>query len=196
MLVVLSLNILRRVLHLVCLSLKYTILTVSILITMHTYLNKLIRRSWGFVSVLNQSVINSLRFWQRTDSSLRQLLRAFRNLGLFYTEDVADRYLLSLFILVCKEILRSLRFWILRLLMIEELLIGLVLWRTFTSLILIMKYYICIFIYSRTFMARTSLGPWKFVRDMGSSSHWGFIMAPCQVANGHGVNFGKSFWSK
>ena len=194
MLVVLSLNILRRVLHLVCLSLKYTILTVSVLITMHTYLNKLIRRSWGFVSVLNQSVINSLRFWQRTDSSLRQLLRAFRNLGLFYTEDVADRYLLSLFILVCKEILRSLRFWILRLLMIEELLIGLVLWRTFTSLILIMKYYICIFIYSRTFMARTSLGPWKFVRDMGSSSHWGFIMAPCQVANGD--NFGKSFWSK
>ena len=25
--------------------------------------------------------------------------------------------------------------------------------------------------YSRTSMARTSLGPWKFVRDMGSSSH-------------------------
>ena len=26
-------------------------------------------------------------------------------------------------------------------------------------------------IYSQTSMARTSLGPWKFVRDMGSSSH-------------------------
>ena len=26
-------------------------------------------------------------------------------------------------------------------------------------------------IYSRTSMARKSLGPWKFVRDMGSSSH-------------------------
>ena len=25
--------------------------------------------------------------------------------------------------------------------------------------------------YSRTSMVRTSLGPWKFVRDMGSSSH-------------------------
>ena len=32
--------------------------------------------------------------------------------------------------------------------------------------------------YSRTSMARTSLGPWKFVRDMGSSSHLGLIMAP------------------
>ena len=29
--------------------------------------------------------------------------------------------------------------------------------------------------YSRTSMARTSLGPWKFVRDMGSSSHCGLI---------------------
>ena len=26
-------------------------------------------------------------------------------------------------------------------------------------------------IYSRTSVARTSLGPWKFVRDMGSSGH-------------------------
>ena len=25
--------------------------------------------------------------------------------------------------------------------------------------------------YSQTSMAQTSLGPWKFVRDMGSSSH-------------------------
>ena len=31
--------------------------------------------------------------------------------------------------------------------------------------------------YSKTSMARTSLGPWKFIRDMGSSSHWGLIMA-------------------
>ena len=37
--------------------------------------------------------------------------------------------------------------------------------------------------YSRTSMARTSLGPWKFVRDMGSSSHWGLILAPVQEAN-------------
>ena len=33
-------------------------------------------------------------------------------------------------------------------------------------------------------MAQTSLGPWKFVRDMGSSSHWGLIMALGQEANG------------
>ena len=33
-------------------------------------------------------------------------------------------------------------------------------------------------------MARTSLGPWKFVRGMGTSSHWGLIMAPVQEANG------------
>ena len=26
-------------------------------------------------------------------------------------------------------------------------------------------------------MARTSLGPWKFIWNMGSSSHWGLIMA-------------------
>ena len=45
--------------------------------------------------------------------------------------------------------------------------------------------------YSRTSMARTSLGPWKFVRDMGSSSHWGLIMAPVQEANSD--NLGKSF---
>ena len=33
------------------------------------------------------------------------------------------------------------------------------------------------FISSKTSMARTCLGPWKFIRDMGSSSHWGLIMA-------------------
>ena len=40
-------------------------------------------------------------------------------------------------------------------------------------------------------MARTSLGPWKFVREMGSSSQLDLIMAPGQEANGD--NFGKSF---
>ena len=45
--------------------------------------------------------------------------------------------------------------------------------------------------YSRISMARTSLGPWKFVRDMGSSSHWGLIMAPVQEANSD--DLGKSF---
>ena len=33
-------------------------------------------------------------------------------------------------------------------------------------------------------MAQTSLGPWKFVRDMGSSSHRGVIIVPGQEANG------------
>ena len=33
-------------------------------------------------------------------------------------------------------------------------------------------------------MARISLGPWKIVRDMGGSSHWGLIMVPSQEANG------------
>ena len=45
--------------------------------------------------------------------------------------------------------------------------------------------------YSQTSMARTSLGPWKFVRNMGSSSHWGLIMTPLQEANSD--NLGKSF---
>ena len=44
---------------------------------------------------------------------------------------------------------------------------------------------------SRTSMARTSLGPWKFVRDMGSSSHRGLIMAQVQEAKSD--NLGKSF---
>ena len=38
-------------------------------------------------------------------------------------------------------------------------------------------------------MARTSLGPWKFVRDMGSSSHCRLDMAPGQEANSD--NLGK-----
>ena len=35
------------------------------------------------------------------------------------------------------------------------------------------------------------LGPWKFVRDIGSSSHLGLIKAPGQEPNGN--NLGKSF---
>ena len=38
--------------------------------------------------------------------------------------------------------------------------------------------------WSTTSMARRSLGPWKFIRDMGGSSHWGLIMPPGQEANG------------
>ena len=49
----------------------------------------------------------------------------------------------------------------------------------------------CLPEYSRTSMARTSLGPMKFVRDMGSSSHWGLIMAPVQEANSD--NLGEIF---
>ena len=37
-------------------------------------------------------------------------------------------------------------------------------------------------LYSRTSMARTPLGPWKLVRDRGSSSQWGLIIAPGQEA--------------
>ena len=40
-------------------------------------------------------------------------------------------------------------------------------------------------------MILTSLGPWKFVLDMGSSSHCGLIIAPDQEANGD--NLGMSF---
>ena len=34
-----------------------------------------------------------------------------------------------------------------------------------------------------TSKARTSFGPWKFVRDIGSSSHWGLIIVSGQEAN-------------
>ena len=38
--------------------------------------------------------------------------------------------------------------------------------------------------FSRTSMARISLGPWnEFVRDTSSSSHWGLIIAPDQESN-------------
>ena len=36
--------------------------------------------------------------------------------------------------------------------------------------------------YSRTLMARTPLGPWKFVRDSGSSSHGRLLLVPHQEA--------------
>ena len=34
--------------------------------------------------------------------------------------------------------------------------------------------------YSQTSMAQTSLGPWKFVLDMGSLNNQGLIIAPGQ----------------
>ena len=40
-------------------------------------------------------------------------------------------------------------------------------------------------------MAQTSLGPWKFVLDMGSLGHWGLFIVPGQEANGN--NLGMSF---
>ena len=46
-------------------------------------------------------------------------------------------------------------------------------------------------IYSRTSMVQTSLGPWKFVRDMGTLSQWGLIMTPGQGAQSD--NLGKYF---
>ena len=42
-------------------------------------------------------------------------------------------------------------------------------------------------------MARTPRVQLKFVLEMGSSSHWGLIMAPGQEANGD--NLGKYFRS-
>ena len=45
-------------------------------------------------------------------------------------------------------------------------------------------------IYSRTSMTRTSLEPKKFVRDMGSSSHWGLIVEDQEAKSD---NLGKSF---
>ena len=42
-------------------------------------------------------------------------------------------------------------------------------------------------------MARPSFGPWKFVLDMGSSSHGELIIAPGQEANDN--NLGMSFRS-
>ena len=47
--------------------------------------------------------------------------------------------------------------------------------------------------YSQTSIARTSLGPWKFVREMDSSSQCDLIMAPGQEANGD--NLWKCFRS-
>ena len=44
---------------------------------------------------------------------------------------------------------------------------------------------------SRISVAGTSFVPWKFARDMGSSSHWMLIMMQGQETNRD--NFGKSF---
>ena len=50
--------------------------------------------------------------------------------------------------------------------------------------------------YSRTSMARTSLGPQKIVRDMGSSSHCGLIIVPGQEANSDNLgNFSSIFYT-
>ena len=50
--------------------------------------------------------------------------------------------------------------------------------------------------YSRTSMARTSLGSKKIVRDMGRSSHWGLIMVPGQEANSDNLgNFFSIFYT-
>ena len=38
--------------------------------------------------------------------------------------------------------------------------------------------------YSPTSMARTSLGPWKFILDMGSTSHWELIIVLCRKQTG------------
>ena len=38
--------------------------------------------------------------------------------------------------------------------------------------------------HSRTSMARISLESQKFIRDMGSSSHWGLLMVPGREAEG------------
>ena len=59
--------------------------------------------------------------------------------------------------------------------------------------VLINSFLFHVFMYSRTPMAQTSLGPYKFVRDKSSSSHWGLIMVPGQQANGD--NLGKPFRS-
>ena len=48
-------------------------------------------------------------------------------------------------------------------------------------------------IYSPTSMAQTSFGPWKFVLNIGSFSHWGLIIVPGQEANED--NLGMSFRS-
>ena len=36
---------------------------------------------------------------------------------------------------------------------------------------------------SQTSMAWTAFRPWKFIQDIGSSSHWLLIMAPGQETN-------------
>ena len=44
-------------------------------------------------------------------------------------------------------------------------------------------------------MARTSLGPQKIVRDMGSSSHWGLIMVLGQEANSDNLGIFLIFYT-
>ena len=41
----------------------------------------------------------------------------------------------------------------------------------------------CILLHSQASMAPTSLGPWEFVPNMATSSHWALTIAPGQYAN-------------
>ena len=53
------------------------------------------------------------------------------------------------------------------------------------GLTLACKFWTILHVYSnQTSMARTSLLPWKLVRDMGGSSHWGSIMVPGPETDG------------
>ena len=49
----------------------------------------------------------------------------------------------------------------------------------------------CLSIHFKASVAQISLGPWKFIQDMVSSSQWGLIMAPGQETNDH--NLGTFF---
>ena len=59
--------------------------------------------------------------------------------------------------------------------------------------------YLCIFLsiyffrsfcwYSKTSLAWTFLGPWKFIQNMVSSNQWGLIMAPGQEANDYNLGY-------
>ena len=56
------------------------------------------------------------------------------------------------------------------------------------------KPYLKLWEYSRTLMAKTSFGPWQFVREVGSSSHWGLIMAPGQEADSDNLEKSSIFY--
>ena len=60
----------------------------------------------------------------------------------------------------------------------------------------VIAFILCYCNYSRTSMARTSLGPWKLVRDMGNSSHFGLIMTRGQEANNDKLRKSFSIFNK